>query len=104
MGLITGQFGFFNWWARLTPLRIIEWGKGLVSIVADVFAIKAMSTHLGEAIFQDPTWQGRMIGILIRLARIGIGTLAEIVTLLLVGLVLIGWYILPVVAVVGVLK
>ena len=104
MGLITGQYGFFNWWLRLFPLRIVEWGKGLVSIVADVFAIKAMSTHLGEAIFQDPTWQGRMIGILIRLARIGTGAFAEMLTLLLVGLVLVGWYILPLVALVGVVK
>ncbi len=104
MGLIAGQFGFINWWARLFPLRIIEWGKGLVALVADVFAVKAMATHLGEAIFQDPTWQGRLIGVAIRLARIGVGAFAELTTIIFVGCVLIGWYVLPLIAIAGVVK
>ncbi len=104
MALIVGKFGFFNWWLVLFPLRIVEWGKGLVSVVTDVFAIKAMASHLGEAIFQDPTWQGRMIGILIRFVRIGTGAFAVILTTLLAGCVLIGWYLLPVVALLGVVR
>lgn len=104
MELIVGQHGFLRWWAVGFPTRIVAWGHDVVNTVADTFAIKAMASHLGDAIFQDPTWQGRLIGIFIRLFRITVGGFAELLTILMVGFVLTAWYALPVVAIVGIFK
>jgi len=104
MELIAGQFGFFRWWMVQFPLRIVEGGKKWAALVADVFAIKPMLQHLGESIFQDPTWQGRLIGIAIRLGRIGIGLFAQLMVFVVTGAVLILWYLLPILALWGIIR
>ncbi len=98
MELVLGQFGFVRWWAVLIPQRIWLWGKRVIWLVGDAFAVQAMVTHWGQAIFQDPTWQGRIIGILIRTVRIVIGLFAQGITVLLVIAALAAWYLFPLVA------
>jgi len=77
------------------PKRLVLAGKNFLSMVADTFAIKSMTEHIGEAIFQDPTWQGRLIGIFIRIFRIFLGLIVEAILALAVLCVIMAWYALP---------
>ncbi len=95
LSLIVGESGFVRWWGVIIPKRIWRAGLELIGLVGDVFAIQAMSHHLGEAIFQDPTWQGRLIGIFIRLIRIIIGLFGEAMVFLFLAVTLSLWYVLP---------
>lgn len=104
MNLLTGQFGFLRWWTVLLPQAIIAKGRRSVSLVGDAFAVKQMLQHINEPIFQDPTWQGRLIGIGIRIMRIVIGLLAEGVTTLALGALLVLWYLFPLIALWGILR
>lgn len=102
MSLLTGRYGFLHWWAVLVPTQIVEQGKQSIASVGDAFAMKAMLQHMGEPIFQDPTWQGRLIGIGIRIIRVGIGLFAEMLTFIAVGVVLLVWYLFPLIALGGI--
>jgi hypothetical protein len=83
------------WWAWNLPKRLVLAGKNFLSIVADTFAIKSMATHINEAIFQDPTWQGRLIGIFIRIFRIFLGLIVLAILLVIVATAVATWYALP---------
>lgn len=76
----------------------------MVSLVGDAFAVKQMLQHINEPIFQDPTWQGRMIGIGIRIMRIIIGLFAEGVATVVMGMALAFWYLFPLLALWGIFK
>lgn len=64
-------------------------------MVADTFAIRSMAEHINEAIFQDPTWQGRLIGIFIRIFRIFLGLIVLAILSAIVAAVIASWYALP---------
>lgn len=104
MDLIIGQHGFFNWWAALMPAKIVDGGRNIMNLVADAFAVKAMATHINEPIFQDPTWQGRLIGIGIRIIRIICGLFAQFLVLLATGFAVLLWYVFPILALWGIIK
>ncbi|MFA6082522.1 MAG: hypothetical protein WC773_03890 [Patescibacteria group bacterium] len=104
MGLIVGPNSFISWWVFAVPKRLYLWGMRVVGMVGDTFAVKQMATHIGEPIFQDPTWQGRLIGIFIRFFRLIVGLLLEGVFFVLVCAVVIGWYLLPFLAVYEVIR
>lgn len=54
-----------------------------------------MAEHINEAIFQDPTWQGRLIGIFIRIFRIFLGLIVLAILSAIVVAVIASWYALP---------
>jgi hypothetical protein len=83
------------WWAWNLPKRLVLAGKNFLTIIADTFAIKSMATHINEAIFQDPTWQGRLIGIFIRIFRIFLGLLVLAILAVLAVVLILVWYVLP---------
>ena len=82
------------------------WRKGYIWVqtVGSIFGVKEMAEHLGQPIFQDPTWQGRLIGIGIRIIRLLVGLFAEGLFLLAVLVCVLAWYILPFVALYGMVK
>lgn len=104
MELIIGKYGFISWWAFIMPQRLWDAGYKFMQTAADIFAIKEMAQHIGESIFQDPTWQGRLIGIGIRIMRIIFGVFAESIFVIMTLSVVVLWYMFPIIAVYGVAK
>ncbi len=98
MGLLYGEHGFLQWWAVRIPSQIVAMGKRMVFLVGDVFAIQSMVQHITEPIFQDPTWQGRLIGIAIRVSRIVIGLLGQLFAIVFTIVLLVLWYGFPLLA------
>lgn len=104
MELLTGQFGFVMWWAVMVPGRLWRAGDKWIKTAGEIFAVKEMVQHLGEPIFQDPTWQGRLIGIVIRLIRLVVGLVGQFLFLCAVVVVIGLWYLFPLLAIYEVVK
>lgn len=104
IGLLFGQFGFVHWWVIGIPTALWRRGYIWIQTVGNVFAVKDMAQHLGEPIFQDPTWQGRLIGIFIRIFRLIVGLFAEALFTAFVLILILVWYVLPFAAMYGMVR
>lgn len=77
------------------PLGIITgWRTTAVSFESQIAVVSTLK-NIGKPLFQDYSRAGRIIGILMRLARAAAGSLVQVVVLVFYLILLIGWYMLP---------
>jgi len=89
---------FFVWWARVVPQGILVFTKELLLSFEDSlqFGANLRLWIAIEPMFGDYTWSGRTIGFLLRGARV-IFTLLIYLLILIGGILIVtGWYLLPV--------
>lgn len=86
------------------PVSIWRKAYMWVQTVGNVFGVKEMAEHIGQPIFQDPTWQGRLIGIGIRIVRLLVGLFAEGLFLMVAVVLVVAWFALPFVAIYGMVR
>ncbi len=99
MDVLFGEFGFVRWWTVRFPEQIYAFGKRTVGLVGDAFGVKSMLEHITEPIFQDRTWQGRIIGVAIRSLRVLLGLFVEGLFVVFFGLLIVLWYLFPFIAI-----
>lgn len=85
---------FRLWYIQSGPW-VIQKCLGTVRIFDGTFAITDTWRNMGRPLFQDYTWQGRVIGVFLRLARIGLGTFIYALTALIYLTGWILWLVLP---------
>lgn len=86
---------FLLWLFLDMPINIYQgWSKTASSFEAQI-AVITTAQNLGKPLFQDYTREGRMIGFFMRLFRIAIGILVQIIILLLFIALLFLWMIMP---------
>lgn len=77
------------------PLSIITgWRTTALSFESQIAVVSTLK-NITKPLFQDYTREGRLIGILLRLARIVIGSITQVVVFAFYVMVLILWYALP---------
>lgn len=77
------------------PLGIISaWRTASLSFEGQVAVVSTLK-NITKPLFQDYTREGRVIGILLRLARVVIGSIVQVVLLAFYAVVVVGWYALP---------
>lgn len=74
-----------------------------VRVLDGTFAIADTWRNLGRPLFQDYTWQGRIIGFFLRLARIGVGLFVYLLAALLYAAAYLIWLVFPLVAIISLL-
>ncbi len=70
---------------------------GILRTFDGTFAIKDTWRNISRPLFQDYTWQGRIIGVFLRLARIGLALFIYLLTALISVAVYLAWLVLPVI-------
>jgi hypothetical protein len=69
----------------------------------DQISIQETLKHMNQPLFQDYTYQGRLIGIALRLVRIGVGVFALILLTLAYLFFYIFWLFFPIICVVSII-
>jgi|GEM_PF-2283779 len=78
-----------------TPLGIFNaWRTAALSFESQIAVVSTLK-NITKPLFQDYTRAGRLIGILMRLARAAAGIATQIVVLVFYLALLIAWYLLP---------
>lgn len=86
---------FLMWLFFDMPINIYHaWLKTAGSFEAQM-AVITTARNLGKPLFQDYTREGRLIGFFMRLARISIGVIVQIIILLFFIVLIIVWIIMP---------
>ena len=88
------------WYIQSGPWAIRRY-MSTVQILDGTFAIGDTWRNIGRPVFQDYTWQGRIIGVFLRLARIGLGYFTYFVAALLYVSVYIIWLLFPVICLIS---
>lgn len=86
---------FINWYYRNLTVGLAGVFLDLFSTVSEMFAISIMAKHIFEPLYQDYTYAGRVIGFFIRSGRIVLGLIVELIFLVIMGLVMLVWILLP---------
>jgi hypothetical protein len=94
---------FARWYYVTTTKSLLEVLLDLFGLVSSVFAIRIMWQHISEPMYQDYTWQGRVIGFAIRSLRILLGLFVEGIIVLILAVVMLVWLVLPLLVVVKIL-
>ncbi|MFZ5392029.1 MAG: hypothetical protein ACOZAR_02430 [Patescibacteria group bacterium] len=86
---------FLNWYYRTLTVGLAGIFLDIFSTISQSFAISIMAKHIFEPLYQDYTYAGRVIGFFIRSGRIILGLIVEFIFLLIIGLIMILWVLLP---------
>ncbi|MBU0647727.1 hypothetical protein KJ855_00950 [Patescibacteria group bacterium] len=86
---------FFKWYYQTQTMNFIGMLMGLFGLVSEMFAVQIMFKHITEPLYQDYTWQGRIIGFMVRSGRIILGVIVELIVILFLGVILLLWLFLP---------
>ncbi len=82
------------WYVQSGPWALQRY-LGTIRVLDGTFAIRDTWRNIGRPLFQDYTWQGRAIGVFMRLARIGIGALMYALAGLVYAVFYVLWLLLP---------
>jgi hypothetical protein len=96
------QHLFQLWYLQSGPWVLNRY-LGTVRIFDGTFALKDTWKNISRPLFQDYTWQGRLIGVGLRLFRIGLGALIYTLTAVIYAVSWILWLLLPVIFVVSII-
>ena len=86
-------------WYVKSPSRAWELYLRTLGEVEISVGVRDMLRNLGRPLFQDYTWQGRLIGLLIRLVRIAVGLLVYALIALLYLALYAVWLAFPLICV-----
>lgn len=90
---------FFKWYYMIQTRQIYAAFNDIFQLVAGTFDIPMMMKHITEPLYQDYTYQGRAIGFLIRFGRILLGLFIQFILIIVLGMLMLLWVLLPVVIV-----
>jgi hypothetical protein len=74
-----------------------------VQVFDGTFAIRDTWRNIRRPLFQDYTWQGRVIGVLLRLGRIGAGLVCYVLAAFVFIVAYLLWLVLPVIFVAAII-
>ncbi|MEZ0286393.1 MAG: hypothetical protein ACAH35_00980, partial [Candidatus Paceibacterota bacterium] len=74
-----------------------------VRVFDGTFAVVDTWRNMGRPLFQDYTWQGRIIGVFLRLARIMAGLFVFVLAALLYAFFYLLWLLFPVICVASII-
>jgi hypothetical protein len=86
---------FFKWYYQIQTRQIYDAFSGVFQQVAGLFDIPMMIKHITEPLYQDYSYQGRAIGFLIRSGRILLGLFIQLVLIIILGILMLLWVLLP---------
>lgn len=96
------QFFLQYWYLRSIPWAWERYRHNVAQLEG-VIAVKATARNLGQPLFQDFTFAGRLIGFFLRIIRIGIGLLLYFLIAIAHAVIFLFWLCLPVLAVIALL-
>lgn len=89
---------FLKWYYVTLSAGLIDIGRDWFRLISSQFAIGVMWQNITQPLYQDYTYSGRIIGFLIRMARIIIGLIIEGLIIFVLVLIFILWLFLPLLA------
>ena len=89
------MFSVLSFWYLQSYSWVINSFQSTLASFESQIAVRDTFKNLGRPIFQDYTFQGRFIGMLLRLARIGLGILLYLLVALVYLAGYIFWLLLP---------
>ena len=95
-------YSFIRWWLVEIPLYLLRFIKSSLIATDDILRLGA-NLRLWvavEPLFKDYTWSGRMVGFFIRGIRILVSILVYLVILVIGTLVVLTWFLLPLLAII----
>ena len=88
-----------KYWYLQSPLRFYTAMAHGISTLDATFAVRDTLRNINKPLFQDYTWQGRFIGVLMRLARVGVALFLYFFALVGYIVAFIFWIIFPIICI-----
>lgn len=88
------------WYIKSGPWAVRRYLETVKSLDG-IFAVGATWRHIGKPLFQDYTWQGRVIGVFLRIARIIAGYVTFFFAATLYVVAYIFWLLFPLICAVS---
>jgi hypothetical protein len=82
------------WYVQSAPWAVSRYVT-TVRTLDGTFAVVDTFRNLGRPLYQDYTWQGRVIGVFLRLARIGFGIIMYVLAAVVYFIAYLMWLALP---------
>ena len=92
-----------RFWYLQSPIAVYNSLLRTLNLMESTFAIQATIKNLGKPLFQDYTLQGRFIGFILRLVRIGAGIVAYSVISIIYLFGYLIWLLFPLICLVSIL-
>lgn len=87
---------FIRYWYLESPARFYAAFLAVCQMFEDTLAVKDTIRNITKPLFQDYTYQGRLIGFMLRLARIGLGVFIFTLLGFAYLFLFVGWILFPI--------
>ena len=94
---------FFSYWYGSSAPRFFDAYTDTVASTEETFAVRQTMANISKPLFQDYTLGGRVVGVLMRLARIAAGLICYSVMAVLFAVAYLAWLAFPLVCIVSLL-
>ena len=89
------MYAFWSYWYLQSATRFYEGCLAAIGSVEDEVAVIDTARNITKPLFQDYTRQGRVLGVLFRAVRIGIGVLMFGFVIIGYSLIYLFWLMMP---------
>src|SRR5258708_6648176 len=92
-----------TYWYLESPARFYSAYRQTVQTLDGTFSVRDTLRNISKPIFQDYTYQGRIIGVLLRLARVVVALFLFLLTALVYAGAFLIWLFFPLICVVSII-